>query len=343
MKKILVIYTIFIIILFFVPVLFVRKSEKINNEFNESERKIRLLFSGKNEIVELSLDEYIMGVLIGEMPVSYELEALKAQAIVARTYTLNKIINSPNSHENADMCDDINHCQAYKTKEYALACWDDEEENDKWNKIKKAVLETQNEVITYNGQLINAFFHANSGGKTEDSLNIWGKENIPYLKSVDGFEEDIFADSVEISYKDFENIMKKNYSNYISRFDETVNKTEDAKRYIEELPNIEQKETVAENVNEFIKILEKNSSGRVSKIQVSNIVMEGTVFRSLFGLRSTFIEINIGKNYIVFNTKGYGHGIGLSQDGANALAKKGLNYQEIIKHYYTSVNIEKYN
>ena len=174
----------------------VKEQGNKSNELNECDIKIRLLLSEKNEIVEMSLDEYIMGVLIGEMPVSYELEALKAQAVVARTYTLNKIINEKSSHENADMCDDINHCQAYKTKEYALSCWDDEFELEKWNKIRKAVLDTKNEVITYNNELINAFFHANSGGKTEDSLNLWGKENIPYLKSVEGNEVDIRIEKV---------------------------------------------------------------------------------------------------------------------------------------------------
>ena len=170
MRKIILIYLICIIGIFFLPVILVK--EYTNIKSNKEVLRIKLLLTENNEIVEMSLDDYIMGVLIGEMPVEYNLEALKAQAVVARTYTLNKINNSSDTHEESDMCDDINHCQAYKTKEYALSCWNDNEENEKWNKIKKAVLETSNTVITYNDELINAFFHANSGGKTEDISNI---------------------------------------------------------------------------------------------------------------------------------------------------------------------------
>lgn len=137
MKKIIVIYLVCIIGLFFLPVILIKEYKPSEEQVEKSVTQIKLLISETGEIIEMSLDDYIMGVLIGEMPVTYEIEALKAQAVVARTYTLNKILNSPASHENADMCDNINHCQAYKTKEYALSCWSDSEENEKWNKIKK--------------------------------------------------------------------------------------------------------------------------------------------------------------------------------------------------------------
>ena len=346
MKKVIVIYIIFIIIIFFIPVLMVKEQENKSNELNECDIKIRLLLSEKNEIVEMSLDEYIMGVLIGEMPVSYELEALKAQAVVARTYTLNKIINEKSSHENADMCDDINHCQAYKTKEYALSCWDDEFELEKWNKIRKAVLDTKNEVITYNNELINAFFHANSGGKTEDSLNLWGKENIPYLKSVEGNEVDIRIEKVTFSHEEFEKIMSEKYPNYIKIFSKDksnnniIDEPSSEKVFLQ--INDNRNDEIETHINEEetrIKILEKNSSGRVDEIKISNITLLGTEARTLFNLRSTFFELEITDESIIFNTKGYGHGVGLSQDGANSMAKNGALHKEIIKHYYTNVNV----
>ena len=102
------------------------------------------------------------------MPITFELEALKAQAIVARTYTYYKLKNNPNVHENADMCDDINCCQAYKTKEYAFASWDDSEEHAKWQKLEMSVNQTSNLIITYNDEIIEAFFHSHSGGQTEN-------------------------------------------------------------------------------------------------------------------------------------------------------------------------------
>lgn len=331
MKKVIVVYLICIIGMFFLPVFLVKKYDVVQNEAIDYNTKIKLLITEKNEVIDISLDEYIMGVLVGEMPVSYNLEALKAQAVVARTYTLNKIKNSKDtkesSHENADMCDDINHCQAYKTKEYALNCWDDNEENEKWNKIKTAVLETKNEVITHNGELINAFFHANSGGNTEDIVNIWGHENIPYLKSVEGNEENELLDNVNLTCEQINKIMIEKYPEYIKIEDEQLKSKESAANSGDLYKNV-------------IKIIEKNSSGRVSKIQISNIILDGTEARSLFGLRSTFFEIKFTNAEFCFETKGYGHGIGLSQDGANNMASKGKTYQEIIKHFYTGVEIE---
>ena len=331
MKQIVIIYLIGIIVVFFLPVLWVKPFPKPKQEIIEKNNKVRLLQSETGEIITIELEEYIMGVLIGEMPVTYELEALKAQAVVARTYTLNKMINSPNSHEGADMCDSIEHCQAYKTKEYALSCWDNNEENEKWNKIKTAVLETKNQVITYQGELINAFFHAHSGGKTEDSMNIWGRENIPYLKSVEGFENRELIEQVTMEISQLDKILKENNLNYKSLLE-----TNDISKQ-EELLKAEN----IEFLKEQIKILEKNSSGRVSKMQISNLVLEGTEVRNLFGLRSTFFDVIIEDGKLTFETSGYGHGVGLSQEGANSMALQGANYKDIILHYYTDVNIEE--
>lgn len=329
MKKILIIYFISIVGLFFVPALIIKEKNVIAyNNLEITNKKIQLLITETNEVKELYLEEYIMGVLVGEMPVSYDIEALKTQAVVARTYTLNKILNSQDAHKNADMCDDINHCQAYKTKEYALACWDDNEENEKWNKIKRAVLETQNQIITYNNKIINAFFHANSGGRTEDISNIWGHENIPYLKSVTSLENDLRIEEKTLSYQEIDEIMKLSYPQYIELTNDV------------QLNSKNQFNLNGDN-EQNIKIIEKNSSGRVAKLHVSNIILDGTDARTLFSLGSTLFEITNNKDEVIFKTYGYGHGIGLSQDGANAMAQSGVKYKEIIKHYYNGCEIEE--
>ena len=322
MKKIIIIYLICIIGLFFLPAFLITECNIEDNVVADGidKKRIKLQISVTGEIVELPLEDYLMGVLVGEMPISYEVEALKAQAVVARTYTLNKIKNSDEAHKNADMCDDINHCQAYKTKEYALNCWDDKEENQKWDKINRAVKETKDEVITYNGSLINAFFHANSGGITEDISNIWGRENIPYLKSVNSEEIDFREERKVFSISDINKVMKNKDSEYV------------------EITGGDEAYTL---IDDKIKVLEYNSSGRVNRLQISNIILEGTEVRSLFDLKSTLISIKFENNDVIFETKGYGHGIGLSQDGANAMALKGAKYKEIIKKYYTDVEIKK--
>lgn len=329
MTKIIIVYLIVIFILFLLPAVFVKPSSFPEIKTENNINKIRLMKSETGEIITMDFNEYIMGVLVGEMPINYELEALKAQAVVARTYTLYKITNNPEAHIGADMCDNIQHCQAYRTKEYALSCWDDEEENEKWNKVKSAVLETENEVITYENKLINAFFHAHSGGKTEDISNIWGRENIEYLKSVDGLESTQLVEEKVFSYEEINEILKKQELEYIP----LLYSNKDLLKLGEE------KETIIDNK---IKILQKNSSGRVETLQISNLFLKGTEVRNLFGLRSTFIDLIFQDDKVVFQTKGYGHGVGLSQEGANSLALQDVSYQDIIKHYYSGVEIKKW-
>lgn len=281
-----------------------------NNEKNIAIERIKLLISESQNVVEIDFEDYIKGVLIGEMPITYELEALKAQAVVARTYTLYKLRNAEAKHENgADMCDDINCCQAYKTKEYAFASWDDKEENEKWAKLELAVNSTSGEVIKYNGNLINAFFHANSGGKTEDVKYLWAKQEMPYLHSVSGNEQDLRKETKIFSKEEFENLIADKISNY----------------------------------NESSKIVMKDytESGRVNNLEIAGTNIEATTLRNLIGIKSTNFQIEESGDKIIFQTLGYGHGVGMSQDGANEMAKTGQNYVDIIKHYYTDVEVSK--
>ena len=262
----------------------------------------------ENKVINLKFEDYLKGVLVGEVPVAYELEALKAQAVVARTYTLYKLKNSEIKHEQgADMCDNINCCQAYKSKEYAYDCWDEESENEKWAKIEEAVVSTSGEVILYGGELINAFFHAHSGGKTENVKFLWSKEEIPYLISVAGNEKDAYQDSKTFKKEEFKNLISNKVPNY--------------------------------NKDSSIVINDYTGSGRVNSLNIGNTKIEATTLRALTGIRSTNFRVEETSGEITFYTVGYGHGVGMSQEGANYMALQGKSYKEIIEHYYSGVEI----
>ena len=139
---------------------------------------IKLLHTKTNTIEEINLDEYLYGVVSAEMPVDFELEALKSQAIVARTYTIYKIIQNQTKHGEAHICDDSSCCQAWISKEDRFARWEEEKCEENWNKIVSSVNETKGKIITYEGKPINAFFHSNSGGATEAPIDVWGGSRI---------------------------------------------------------------------------------------------------------------------------------------------------------------------
>ena len=279
---------------------------------------IRLLHSDSNEVEELNIDEYLYGVVSSEMPASFEVEALKAQAIVARTYTIYQIIHNSSKHENADICDSYECCQAWISKEERLAKWNAEEAEINWNKIVEAVDSTKGKAITYNGEPINAFFHANSGGVTECSLNIWGGIDYPYLKSVETAGEEgytQYASEVVLSYQDLLSKIQVGHADCEIDFSQ----------------------------QDSIQILEYTTSGRVKTIKFGNKEIAGTEARTLLGLKSTNFTFAIDEENVTFTVTGYGHGVGMSQTGADALAKAGSNYEAIIKHFYTDVEIIEVN
>ena len=231
MKK-LVIKTAFIIIIaFLIPILFTKRfkaHETISNKVEEKEvfdygkyTTIRLLHSETGEVESLNLDTYLYGVVAAEMPASYELEALKAQAVVARTYTIYKMVNG-SKHENADICDDSNCCQAWISKENRFARWENEDKEANWQKIVLSVDSTAGNYITYNGEPINALFHSNSGGMTEVAINVWGGD-YPYLASVATSGEEGYStyNSEVVLSKDglISKVLEK-YSNFKINFDQ---------------------------------------------------------------------------------------------------------------------------
>lgn len=300
------------------------KKEKNENEktkevelkkYNYKEHStIKLLHAETAEIEELPLDEYLLGVVSAEMPASFEMEALNAQAIVARTYTLYSITHNNKKHNDADICDNSACCQAWISKENRLAKWEEENRTEYWNKIVSAVNNTEGKIITYNGEAIDAFFHSNSGGKTEVPVNVWGGTNYPYLQSVQTAGEDA-------------------YSQYNSEL--TINKDE----FISKIKQSHKEFQIDFSKEDAIKILEYTDANRIKTIKVGNINISGVEMRKLMGLKSANFTITIEGDNIKFEVIGYGHGVGMSQTGADSMAKQGSNYEEIIKHFYTDVEI----
>ncbi|HHW21639.1 MAG TPA: stage II sporulation protein D [Clostridiaceae bacterium] len=269
-------------------------------------------------IDEVPLEDYLIGVVAAEMPHTFNFEALKAQAVAARTFVLSRmqgLYGSKEKHYGADVCTDPGHCQSWISRERFLESYGNE---DDWQKICRAVSETGNIVITYEGVLINPLYHSNSGGVTEDIEDVWTNvDEVPYLKSVySPYEED---------YSQYEKTT-------VFSWDEIKSKV--GKRYPEaKLGN--------EAVQDF-EILSWSSSGRVDKARLGSAIITGTELRELLGLRSTNLEINfLADNSIEIISRGYGHGVGMSQCGADALASHGYDFEEILKFYYTGVTVEE--
>ncbi len=292
----------------------VEEVEQNNEEYNYKQYNIiKLLHISTGEIEDINLDEYLYGVVAAEMPATFEMEALKAQAIVARTYTIFKIKNNVGKHDNADICDESTCCQAWISKENRLAKWETNKE-EYWQKIVDSVNSTKGKIITYENEPINAFFHSNSGGSTEIPLNVWGGSGYPYLQVVQTAGEDAYSQynsEVELTKEDIIKKVKEKYSDFEIDFEE-------------------------ENC---IEPLEYTEGGRIKTIKFGNKNLSGVEVRTMFGLKSANFAVSVNENIVKFTVKGYGHGVGMSQTGADALAKQGKNCEEIIKHYYVGVEI----
>lgn len=201
LKKLLLYLIILIQIIFLIPILFTKRFESkevvtrtenkieegiIENNYDyKNYSKIKLLHTSSNSVEEVELDEYLYHVVSAEMPADFSYEALKAQAVVARTYTIYKVTGQDKKHADADICDNSSCCQAWISKEERLARWDENLRQSNWNKIVNAVNSTKGKIITYDKRPINAFFHSNSGGITEVPFNVWGGSGYPYLQVVE--------------------------------------------------------------------------------------------------------------------------------------------------------------
>ena len=326
MKKMLYYILIFTLIIFIIPAILTKKERNITAVTEEtkepqeekqpidltSDKKIKLLHAATGEVEETNLEQYICNVVSAEMPASYELEALKAQAIVARTYTLYKVQHP--KHEEADICDSSTCCQAWLSKEDRLAKWEEKERESNWEKIVQCVSDTKGKIITYENEPINAFFHSNSGGTTETASDVWGGDNLPYLQVVQTAGEE--------GYQQFS-------SENSFTFDELLNKLKEKYGDI----------SIDFSKNDDIKTLDYTESGRVKTIKFGNHELSGVETRTLLGLKSTNFEFYINDNRITFVVKGYGHGVGMSQTGADSMAKEGCTAEDIIHHFYANVSI----
>jgi len=249
----------------------------------------------------MDLEEYVIGVVACEMPASFNIEALKAMAVSARTFALYKISTNENYKLSTTTKD-----QCYISIDQMKKNWGSNYEKN-YNKIKDAVKYTSNQYMTYNDKIIISFYFSISNGYTENCENVFSQK-LDYLVSVDSSWDK------EYSYKE-----------------KTVKFGE--KEFLEKL-GID-----SDKVNE-IKV-DRSSTNRANSITINGINFKGTKFRSLLGLRSTDVDISVDDGYVYIETKGYGHGVGMSQYGANAMANSGYKYDEILKYYYTGVKINE--
>lgn len=277
----------------------VNQNNDVVNEENKSSGIIINLYRKNGSVVSMELDEYLVGVVGAEMPASFNIEALKAQAIVARTYTL-KTINS------GKKLSDDNSTQNYKSNEELKNTWGSSY-NTYYNKVRSAVIDTKGIVIKYNSGLIDSLYHSTSNGYTEDASNVW-KNSVPYLKSV--------SSEYDTTNKNFI------YNKFISYQD------------------LSNKLGIPVSYSSNIEISEKTNSGRVKYLNIDGNIFNGVNVRTILGLRSTDFVFEKQETGINIITKGYGHGVGMSQYGANGMANNGYSYKDIILHYYKGVYLD---
>lgn len=277
--------------------------DPVFNEINVEHPLIEVTIqrSETDEIETIPLEQYVASVVASEMPAQFELDALKAQAIAARTYIVNHLL-----HEDEELISDTTNHQVYRNKSELQSLWGTDF-HWKWEKINRAVAETESLIITYENEPITPTFFSMSNGYTEDAEHYWGNE-LPYLKSVESkWEEDL--------------------PNFVTQ--EVFTFAE-----INELLN-----TTIQNGSKISVKVNRTPSNRVSEVQIAEQSFSGRSIREKLNLRSTDFTIEQKNNHFIFTTKGYGHGVGMSQYGANGMAEEGKTYDEIITYYYNDVSI----
>ena len=280
----------------------------------DSQTQIRVALTD-GSVLTLGLDQYLWRVVAAEMPASFELEALKAQAAAARTYTLSKLGRTVEKHPDADVCTDITCCQAYIDPDQAAANWGDNGAAYT-AKITSAVSETDRMAVLYDGQPIQAVFFSSAAGRTVDAVEVWGN-SVPYLTGVDSPEGDEvpnYHSTVTFTLEEFK-------SKLLAQYPDADLSGDPAGWFQNTVPN---------------------SAGGVEQVDVGGVTVSGGALRTLLGLRSTSFTVTAGSQGVTFSVTGYGHGVGMSQYGANALARQGKTYDEILKWYYTGVEVAPY-
>jgi len=279
---------------------------------------IRVYFHEQKKIIAMSLEEYIKGVVAAEMPAEFELEALKAQAVAARTYAVKNMAIYGGSglpeQPGADVSTDYRQSQAWMGEEKLRERWGTNYDRF-WKKISQAVEETRGEVATYNGEFIHAVFHSTSGERTASAKEVWGFD-YPYLISVPckwDQKSPRYYDKKEFSLAEVEQLLG---------------------------PETQVLAAMQNDSSGAVKILNTTESGRVEQVRIGSKVLSGAAVREKLDLRSNNFSVEMKEGKMVFNTIGYGHGVGLCQYGANGMAKEGKDYRQILTTYYTGVALK---
>lgn len=280
--------------------------QSTNAPSNGENKALTLILDDMN--IKIDIEEYLVGVLLGEMPASFEQEALRAQAVAARTYTLKKC-QAGTIHGENTVCSDAGCCQAYTDPADYLGAGGSQESVDR---IERVVTDTWGQVVVYEGELIMATYFSCAGDATEDAVAVWGQD-YPYLRSVESLGEE------EATYY------------------------EDSKTFSAEAFQKALGIVLEGSVDNWFGNCTYTAGGGVDTMLVCGIPYRGTTLRTLLGLRSTAFTVETKNGQITFHTKGFGHRVGLSQYGANAMAKNGKNYREILEHYYTGTEIVQFH
>ena len=280
--------------------------ELVEEDEIEYQHTIAVLLSDKI-VSNMTLNNYLVGVVLREMPADFEMDALKAQAVVARTYALNRQQNG-GKHSDADICTDSNCCQGYISLEEYLSSGGSQKSIDR---VKEAVTETDNIVAIYDGKLIEATYFSCSGGMTEDAVAVWGSD-LPYLKATESPGEESathYTDTYQYSATEFAALLGRSLSGPPGTWIESVSYT---------------------------------GGGGVDEMRICGEVYKGTDLRTKLKLRSTAFVISAVGDTITITTKGFGHRVGMSQYGADAMAVAGYDYREILLHYYQGIELAHY-
>lgn len=272
------------------------------------DEKVKVLMSATGEVSEFSLEDYLFGVVAAEMPALYEGEALKAQTVAAYTYYLRK--SETHAADGYNISDDYTVDQAFVTPEAAAEKWGDGAKEYE-NKIRSAVKSVMGQKLTYDGALAATVYHAISSGKTENAQDVWGGD-YPYLISVDSSFD-------------------KLASGYLSTVSKSAEEVKTALASIAEIGDL--------TINCFSDPV-RSEAGGIKTINVAGKSASGSDVRRLLGLRSTDFDVAFDGSSYTFTVRGYGHGIGMSQNGANYMAQQGKTYSDILLHYYPGCKIE---
>lgn len=304
MKKIFFATLLIILIPYILITVFIKEPEEVKFKYM-SNMTIRIKRNSTGNIDVVPIEEYIVGVVSGEVPISFEMDALKAQAVAARSYVLKQL--EYNKNKDYDVVDTVMN-QVYLDSDQLKNRWGNDYESN-LNKAKAAVLETKGEYLDCNGSVVEALFFSTSTGYTENSGEVFPTQQ-PYLKSVaslwDADVSPVFNDYFHFSLTDFYRLLGVEYRD-----------------------------------NVYVEVISTTSTGRIKQIKINNKVFSGDQVQYLLGLRSTFFTITQNGNSVDINTKGFGHGVGMSQYGAEGMALNGYKYDEILKYYYQGVEIKK--